>query len=101
MTLNIMCVLLPHTCEVNLIYLHILQQVFINGLSNSETREWFKSNSGYVMQLATPYYEELTVRENLTFSALMRLPKTMSIKNKLMRVEQVIGQVRLLVAKVR
>lgn len=68
-------------------------QVFINGFDNNETREWFKRHSGYVLQLATPYHEELTVRENLTFSAIMRLPKTMSTRNKLMRVEQVIGQV--------
>ena len=33
------------------------------------------------------------MRENLTFSALMRLPHTMSTRNKSMRVEQVIGQV--------
>eukprot|EP00794_Sanderia_malayensis_P009961 gene9961-10981_t len=67
-------------------------KVLINGLTNFETREWFKRHSGYVMQLATPYHEELTVRENLTYSALMRLPKDMNIRNKLWRVEQVLGQ---------
>ena len=36
--------------------------------------EWYVTNTGYVLQLAAPYYEELTVRENLTFAAIIKLP---------------------------
>ena len=52
-------------------------------------REWYIANTGYVLQLATPYYEELTVRENLTLAAHMKLGG-MSWKQKFERVEQVI-----------
>ncbi|XP_066935284.1 uncharacterized protein [Clytia hemisphaerica] len=66
--------------------------IFINGLPADETREWFIKNSGYVLQLATPYHEELTVRQNLTYSAMMRLPMKMKMQDKMWRVEQVLGQ---------
>ena len=58
-----------------------------------DIKGWFVRHSGYVLQLATPYHEELTVRQNLTFSAMMRLPRTMSVEDKMWRVEQVLGQV--------
>ena len=57
-------------------------------------RQWFVSNTGYVRQLATYYYNELTVRENLLFSMNMQAMKGMSLKQKLERVEQVIREVR-------
>lgn len=59
-----------------------------------EIREWYISNTGYTLQLAAPYYEELTVRENLTLAAQMRLAKTLSNMEKFERVEQVINEVR-------
>ncbi len=59
-----------------------------------ETRDWYIANTGYVLQLATPYYEELTVRENLTLAAQMRLPKSFSLREKFERVEQVMEVVR-------
>ena len=40
-----------------------------------EIKDWYIANTGYVLQLATPYYEELTVRENLTLAAKLRLAK--------------------------
>ena len=40
---------------------------------NSHTREWYIENTAYVLQLATPYYEELTVLENLRFSAVLKV----------------------------
>ncbi len=58
-----------------------------------EVRDWYISNTGYVLQLATPYYEELTVRENLTLAAHMRLSKSLSLVEKFKRVEQVINEV--------
>ena len=65
----------------------------MNGILVDEVRDWYISNTGYVLQLATPYYEELTVRENLTLAAQMRLPKTLSLREKFERVEQVMNEV--------
>ena len=55
-----------------------------------DNREWYTANTGYVLQLATPYYEELTVRENLTLAAEMKLPSSMKQDERFKRVEQVI-----------
>jgi ABC-type multidrug transport system ATPase subunit len=52
-------------------------------------RDWYTANTGYVLQLATPYYEELTVRENLTLAAEMKLPSSMKREERFKRVEQV------------
>ena len=45
------------------------------------------------MQLTSPYYEELTVRENLTLAAQLRLPSNMKYSDKFDRVEKVIKEV--------
>ena len=58
-----------------------------------KVHNWYVANTGYVLQLAAPYYEELTVRENLTLAARMRLPKTLSLSDKLDRVEKVMREV--------
>ncbi len=55
-----------------------------------EIRDWYVANTGYVLQLATPYYEELTVRENLTLAAQIKLPKTFTLREKFERTEQVL-----------
>lgn len=55
--------------------------------------DWYVANTGYVLQLAAPYCEELTVRENITLAAQMRLPKTLSVTEKLDRVEKVMQEV--------
>ena len=57
-------------------------------------RNWYIRHTGYVLQLAIPYYEELTVRQNLTLAAFMRLPSTMTAEAKFERVEQVIEEVK-------
>jgi len=60
-----------------------------------EIRDWYTANTGYVLQLARPYYEELTARENLTLAAEIKLPVSkFTTKDKLMRVEQVLEVVR-------
>lgn len=46
-----------------------------------------------MLQLAVPYYEELTVRQNVFFAAHMRLPKRMSHSRKFERVEQILEEV--------
>ena len=58
-----------------------------------DIREWYVTNSGYVLQLAMPYYEELTVRENLTLAAQMRLSSRFTLSQKFERVEQVMYEV--------
>ena len=58
-------------------------------------REWFIVNTGYVRQLATSFYNELTVRENLLFSMNMQAQRKDSLSNKLKRVEQVIREMGL------
>ena len=66
--------------------------VFVNGFNVQSIRSWFVANTGYVLQQAQPFYEELTVRENLTFSAFMRLPSSMTLHHKLERVEEVLRE---------
>ena len=61
--------------------------MFVNGFPMEENRNWYISNTGYVQQLAAPYYEELTVRENLTLAAWVRLH--ISNRDKFQRVEHV------------
>ena len=43
------------------------------GIPMQEIEDWYIANTGYVLQLATPYYEELIVRENLTLAAQIKL----------------------------
>ena len=66
--------------------------VFVNGLPLEENQNWYIGNTGYVLQLAIPYYEELTVRENLTLTAWVKLH--ISSREKFQRVEQVMEVVR-------
>jgi len=59
-----------------------------------EVADWYTANTGYVLQLARPYYDELTVRDNLTLAASIKLPVSkFSMKDKLRRVEQVMDVV--------
>ncbi len=57
----------------------------------NEIRDWYIANTGYVLQLATPYYEEMTVRDNLVLAAEIKLPesKNFTDQDKFKRVEQV------------
>ena len=47
------------------------------------------------MQLTSPFYEELTVRENLTLAAQLRLPGSMTTTDRFDRVEKVLYEVSL------
>jgi len=73
--------------------------IFINGHRMDDVRDWYISNTGYVLQLAMPYYEELTVRENLTLAAQMRL--SFSIREKFERIEQVMNGVSMCLAPLK
>lgn len=66
--------------------------IYVNGIPLSKMRDWFIMNTGYVRQLATSFYNELTVRENLLFSMNMQAPSGMTLAQKLERVEQVIRE---------
>ena len=68
-------------------------QVYINGVELGKIQDWYACKIGYVLQLALPYYEELTVRENLFFAAHMRLSKETKVSEKFERVEQIIAEV--------
>ena len=61
-----------------------------------EIQDWYVANTGYVLQLARPFYEELTVRDNLTLAAEIKLPVSskFTTKEKFKRVEQVMEVVR-------
>lgn len=65
--------------------------IYVNGIPMEEIRDWYIANTGYVLQLARPYYEELTVRDNLTLAAQIKLPESnqLTFKDKFKRVEQV------------
>ncbi len=65
----------------------------MNGIPVDKVHDWYVANTGYVLQLAAPYYEELTVRENLTLAAQMRLSTTLSLSEKLDHVEKVMREV--------
>jgi ABC-type multidrug transport system ATPase subunit len=70
-------------------------EIYINGIQFESQRKWYLKRSGYLLQLATQYYEELTVRDNLLLAALMSLPKSLSEKERFERVERVIEEVQL------
>ena len=63
--------------------------IYINGTPVDEIHEWYIANTGYVLQLALPYYEELTVRENIALAAQLKLPKEYTLHEKFERVKQV------------
>ena len=67
--------------------------MFINGVELKDVQEWYGKMVGYVLQLAVPFYEELTVRQNMTFAAHMRLPSSMKNEDKFERIEQIIEEV--------
>ena len=68
-------------------------EILVNGISVDKVHDWYVANTGYVLQLAAPYCEELTVRENITLAAHMRLPKSLSLNEKLDRIEKVMREV--------
>ena len=74
--------------------MHIQGEIYINGIQMREVQDWYIANTGYVLQLATPYYEELTVRENLTLAAMIKLPRRFRTRERFRRVEQVMEVVR-------
>ena len=63
--------------------------VYVSGTPIDDIHEKYIANTGYVLQLASPYYEELTVRENLTLAAQLKLPKSKPLREKFERIEQV------------
>ena len=63
-------------------------------IPNSDIRKIMKRIAGYVTQ-DDHLLPNLTVRETLTFAALLKLPSTLSKEEKLAQVEAVIQELRL------
>ena len=61
--------------------------------SNKAVFEKYTQNAGYMLQLAEAFTPELTLRENMAFSALMRLPASMAMEDKVQRAERVIDEI--------
>jgi len=77
------------------LYLFTQGKMMYNGrIMEGAVQESFVANTGYVLQLATPYYEELTVRDNLTLAAEIKLIEV-DREGKFERVEYVMEKVRL------
>lgn len=77
------------------LYPYTQGKIMINGHEmEGAVLESFVANTGYVLQLATPYYEELTVRDNLTLAAEIKLIEV-DREGKFERVEYVMEKVRL------
>ena len=83
---------------MTIIHVHIIcvlqGSIYVNGdpLEGGDRMQRYISEAGYVLQLATPYYEELTVRENLILAAWMRLVNV-STQEKFQRVDNVMDTV--------
>ncbi|XP_062523405.1 uncharacterized protein LOC134198090 isoform X2 [Corticium candelabrum] len=71
---------------------HQQGEIFINGIPSNLVHDWYIKHTGYVLQLAVPYYEELTVSQNLLLSAVMRLPCLMTQEDRFERVEEVMEE---------
>ena len=71
---------------------HISQEYTVTGSIkvNGEQRDFdaFRTISAYVLQ-SDNFFPELTVRETIMLSALLRLPKDMPLEKKVARVSQV------------
>lgn len=68
-------------------------EIFVNGLPMEEVQDWYAAHTGYVLQLAMPYYERLTVRDNLILAAQIKLSSSFTSQQKFERVEQVMAVV--------
>lgn len=67
-------------------------QILVNG--QKRDFDTFRQQSAYVLQQDN-FFAQLTVRETITLSALLRLPKNMSRKEKMERVDSVIAELGL------
>ena len=75
---------------------HSSGEVFVNGKRRTAAvRRQFQCRSGYMLQLARAFSSELTVRENLAYAALLRLPASMSLEGRMGRVDNVIDELDL------
>ena len=70
-------------------------EVYLNGQDahTPANRLALKKNSSYMQQLADAYRDDLTLRENLVYASLLRLPVSMTMQQRLARVEEVIDEI--------
>jgi ABC-type multidrug transport system ATPase subunit len=62
--------------------------------NNQKYDKTMKRKLAYVLQQDL-FFESLTVKQQLTYTALLRLPNHLSRKDKLAQVEQIIDQLRI------
>eukprot|EP00117_Sycon_ciliatum_P002116 scpid53675/ scgid5426/ ABC transporter G family member 18; Probable white-brown complex homolog protein 18 len=74
---------------------NVTGDIIVNGRYMSDLSEWYKQNTGYVLQLASPFYDELSVKENLLYCAMMRVPGNTCGEDLCERVELVMREVGL------
>ena len=68
-------------------------QVLINGRLLPSNDEEYQRQCGMLPQLCLPFFDELTVEENLFYCAMMRMDKHKTIEEKLQRVQKIIFDV--------
>ena len=73
-------------------------EVYVNGRPlhhGRDTQAYFAANTGYMLQLAEAFCAELTVRENLAYAAMLRLPASTPLAAKMKRVNEVISELNI------
>ena len=97
----IMCKLhrvLCSTMKYNTIckHLHTIPQggIYINGKPMKNFKDWYVANLGYILQSSEPYFDMLTVRENVTLAAQLKLSKKFNEREKFKKIEQVLKVVK-------
>ena len=57
-------------------------------------KDWYVANLGYIVQWSEPYFEVLTVRENLTLAAQLKLSDSFDRQEKFKMIEQALKAVK-------
>ena len=70
-------------------------EILWNGRVLRGSDNQYRESCGLLQQLSTPYYDNLTVHENLFFCALMRMGRSTTLEDKLERVQAVLSDVSL------
>ena len=70
-------------------------QLLLNGRPLPSNDEHYQRQCGMLQQLSLPFFDELTVEENLFYCAMMRMDKDKTVEEKLKRVQQILVDVSL------
>lgn len=71
--------------------------IYVNGNDRNTPKAsaYFDAHCGYMLQLAEAFAPALTVRENLAYAAMLRLPASLSFEEKMERAEQVAAELNM------